>query len=258
VGEEPEGGDRAAGSGSAMSVAVLIPAFNPNESLPALIDALASGGFGHIIVVDDGSDPGCGTLFEGLEKRDGCRVLHHAANWGKGRALKSGFDYFYRNFPEVAGIVTADADGQHLPEDVERIARKFLLHPDCLVLGARRFSTNVPFRSLLGNVLTKHLFRLVARRSITDTQSGLRCIPREAIPFLMRLTGEGYEFEMNVLLSAEALGIEIVEEEITTVYIERNRSSHFNPLVDSMKIYLLLFRFALSSPCVSRTQPGPP
>ena len=63
----------------------------------------------------------------------------------------------------------------------------------------------------------------------------------------MRLSGEGYEYEMNMLMSAKQSKVAILEEPITTVYIDDNRSSHFNPLIDSMKIYFLLLRYSLSS-----------
>jgi putative flippase GtrA len=84
-------------------------------------------------------------------------------------------------------------------------------------------------------------------RKISDTQSGLRCIPMSMIPYLIGLEGEKYEYEMNMLISTKTIHTDILEEEITTVYLDNNRSSHFNPLIDSMKIYFLLLRFAFSS-----------
>ena len=230
-----------------MNVALLIPAYNPEEALLSLVDSLLRLDFKHIIIVNDGSKPECNYIFEKLERTKDCHVLYHAVNLGKGRALKTGFNFFYLNFPGLSGIVTADADGQHLPEDIVKAAETFLQNPDRLVLGARKFTKDVPLRSLIGNVITKHIFSFLVGRTISDTQSGLRCIPRKMLPELLRLSGEGYEYEMNMLISTKQNNIAILEEAINTVYIEGNRSSHFNPLIDSMKIYFLLLRFSFSS-----------
>ncbi|MFA5161741.1 MAG: hypothetical protein WC421_05805 [Elusimicrobiales bacterium] len=161
---------------------------------------------------------------------DSCRQLR------KGRALKTGFDYFLANFGGVPGIVTADADGQHRPEDILRIANAMGKNPGCLVLGTRAFSGYVPLRSLLGNIISRFLFGLAGVK-VSDTQTGLRGIPADEIPGLLRLGGERYEFETAMLFSLKCRGVRFVEENIATVYADNNNSSHFNPLKDSMKVY---------------------
>jgi putative flippase GtrA len=115
-----------------------------------------------------------------------------------------------------------------------------------LIVGARGFQGAIPLRSRAGNTLTKYVFRFLTGRRLTDTQSGLRGIPRRAVPRLMRLEGERYEYEMNVLADA-ASSCGIVEVPIETIYIEGNRSSHFHPLWDSMRIYATLARFYASA-----------
>ena len=52
---------------------------------------------------------------------------------------------------------------------------------------------------------------------------------------------------MDMLLACKYTGRQIIEESISTVYLEGNKSSHFNPLIDSMKIYFVLFRFTLAA-----------
>ncbi len=230
-----------------MEVTVLIPAYNPDPSLLSLVGSLIRLGFKSIVIVNDGSKPEYNYIFNKLEAMVECHVLHHAVNLGKGRALKTGFNYIYLNFTDVFGVVTADADGQHLPGDVFKVAQTFLSKPDTLVIGSRKFRKDMPFRSYIGNVTTKHVFRLLMGKKVADPQSGLRCIPRKTLPAFMRLSGEGYEYEMNMLMSAKQSKVAILEEPITTVYIDDNRSSHFNPLIDSMKIYFLLLRYSLSS-----------
>jgi glycosyltransferase involved in cell wall biosynthesis len=230
-----------------MNVAILIPAYNPEDPLLHLIDVLLERGFRPIVVVNDGSHRSCETIFDRLSYVSDCHVVHHAVNLGKGRALKTGLNFIRVHFPEVSGVLTADADGQHLPEDIDRIGEEFSNHPRSLVLGARTFGKGVPFRSRMGNLITRNVFKLLVGGGVSDTQSGLRCLPMEFIPELLRLSGERYEYEMNMLIAAQKKHTPIREVEITTVYLENNRSSHFNPFFDSMKIYFLLLRFSFSS-----------
>ncbi len=140
-----------------------------------------------------------------------------------------------------------DADGQHDPEDVLAVARTLEQRPGTLVLGARRFTGGVPLRSLLGNLVTRHVFLILTGKKISDTQSGLRGIPMRFLEPLISLEGERYEYEMNMLIFTRRSGIAVEEVPIRAIYLEGNRSSHFNPLLDSFSIYFLLLRFASSS-----------
>jgi putative flippase GtrA len=150
-------------------------------------------------------------------------------------------------YPGVAGIVTADADGQHDPSDVCRVARRFKVKPESLVLGARAFAGPVPLRSRLGNSTTRTVMRLVAGQRMSDTQSGLRAIPRALAERLLRVPASGYEFELEMLIAAKHLGVPLLEEPIRTIYAPGNTTSHFEPLRDSMRIYFVLLRFGFIS-----------
>lgn len=231
-------------------VVVLIPAYNPDEMLLAVVAALIDRGFARIVVVDDGSGPASAPVFARLRTLPQVALLAHAVNLGKGRALKTGLNHILQAWPDAAGVVTVDADGQHLAADVAAVVASFLGRPDALVLGSRSFGRSVPLRSLLGNVITRGVFRLVVGTRIADTQSGLRCFPLALVPRFLALEGERYEYEMNVLVEAHRIA-GIREVGISTVYLQDNRSSHFNPLADSMRIYFLLLRFSFSSALAS-------
>ena len=204
-------------------------------------------GFTAIVVVDDGSGPDYAGVFERLSYSEGVTVIRHAVNLGKGAALKTGLNYAMVEFPGAAGIVTADADGQHDPADVYRVARRFEARPESLVLGARAFSGPVPLRSRLGNSITRTVMRLVAGQRISDTQSGLRAIPRGLAERILRVPASGYEFELEMLIAAKHLGVPLLEEPIRTIYAPGNTTSHFEPLRDSMRIYFVLLRFGFIS-----------
>jgi glycosyltransferase involved in cell wall biosynthesis len=231
-----------------MDIAVLIPAYNPDDRLWGLVAELHQGGrFAAIVVVDDGSGAGCQPLFDRLAVLPGVKVLHHAANLGKGAALKTGLDHCCATLPKGCGVVTADADGQHLPADVRRVAGRLRAAPDSLVLGSRQFAGAVPLRSRLGNLATKYAFWGLAGKKLDDTQCGLRGIPPQLARQLLRSKRSGYEFELDMLVHCRQSGVPIVTCPITTVYLDANRSSHFRPIVDSLRIYAVFLRFIAAS-----------
>ena len=173
-------------------------------------------------------------------------VLSHESNKGKGAALKTGFSQCV-NEKSLLGVITADADGQHSIIDLKKILNRFNENHENIILGTRTFSSSIPFRSRLGNIITKLIFKIIFKTKINDTQTGLRALPIIFCKDILKIPSNGYEFEMDMLIKAVKLNYEILEEPIKTIYIENNKSSHFNPLIDSMKIYFSLFRFSLSS-----------
>ena len=123
-------------------------------------------------------------------------------NRGKGHALKTGFEYILNNTNESIGVVTADADGQHLVKDILSIAAEVYNQKDKIVLGERKFVGKVPLRSKVGNTATRGIFTLVSGQKILDTQTGLRGFPIKLLPWLLSVEGERFEYEMNMLLEA--------------------------------------------------------
>lgn len=227
-------------------LAVIIPAFNPEHSLLDLLAELRAEGFSLIVVVDDGSESPSDSVFEAIRNMEGVVLLTHAVNSGKGRALKTAFNWCLCNHPELKGVVTADADGQHAAVDVARIG-KYLVETDAFILGARSFSADVPLRSRIGNLGTRWLMNFLLGRKIQDTQTGLRAIPLHKLSRLISLSGERYEYETNVLVEMSSLKVDMRQLPIQTIYIDGNRASHFNPLLDSMRIYFVLARYCASS-----------
>lgn len=225
----------------------LIPAFKPEALLVDLVRELIASGFRSVIVVDDGSPPAAASVFDELSAIPGCKLLRHEANRGKGRALRTGLAFFLERYPAAEGLLTLDADGQHRPQDAVRVAESFLAAPDAFVIGSRKAAGNMPWRSRFGNHLTRQVFRWVAGVRLADTQSGLRCFSRAIAPRLLALAGERYEYELNVLAACPKMSVPLREVEIETVYFEGNPSSHFNPVVDSVKIYGLLLRLSVSN-----------
>lgn len=231
-----------------LGCAVILPSLNPTEKLDEVISGLREAGFAGIVVVDDGSDAEHQGPFSAAGSIDGCVVLRHERNMGKGAALKTAFRYLEDSMPEISGAVTADGDGQHLPKDILRCAEALKEHPDSLVLGVRDFSTpDVPTKSRLGNRITSFVFRTCCGIKLGDTQTGLRAMSRRLFPTLLEIKGERYEYETNMLLELNGARVPFCEVEIETVYEDNNSCSHFRPVRDSIRIYGLILKYAASS-----------
>lgn len=233
-------------------VSLIIPSLNPDEKLVRTVRGCIEAGFDDIIVVNDGSRPDTLKYFPKKSEFPQVTLLTHEKNLGKGAALKTAFDYFLKNRPDAVGVVTADGDGQHLPEDIKTCA--FAMSESVnsgapvVVLGCRDFSQdNVPPKSRFGNRATSVALRLFCGMSVSDTQTGLRAIPRVFIASLIKAEGSRYEYETNMLLMMRDLHIPYREVPIKTVYIDENRTSHFHPLRDSLRVWGLFFKYVLSS-----------
>lgn len=236
---------------------ILIPSLSPDEKLLPYVEELIGQGFTHIIIVNDGSTKEYDPVFSRLESM-GCIVLKHAVNYGKGRALKNGFNEFLNRFgedEEICGIITADSDGQHLVKDVVRMDQKLEeagRNKEQLLLGVRNFNqANVPPKSKFGNKVTCFFFRLLYGLKISDTQTGLRGITAGCVKNFLALKGERFEYETSMLIAAVRNQIPVEELMIETVYLENNSGTHFRPLQDSVIIYSILLgeflKYILSS-----------
>lgn len=229
-------------------IPVIIPSYEPDGKLPALLQELSDGGFENIIIVDDGSGEAYKSIFDEADSFSSVTLLHHAVNMGKGRALKTAFDYVLCRFPDAIGAITADSDGQHSPECIRACAEALIENPGALIMGCRSFDgDDVPARSQFGNKLTRRVMKYLVGVSVSDTQTGLRGISASFMKSLLTLKGERFEFETNMLMETKKLGIQIIEVPIKTIYIEDNRTSHFNPIKDSIRIYMTFGKFLFSS-----------
>lgn len=237
-------------------VPIVIPTFEPDERFLHILSELLSQNIGPIVIVDDGSGKDYQHFFETAKTVYHTDVLTHEVNMGKGRALKSAFLYCLQKWPHLAGCVTADSDGQHTPQAILRCKQGLLDNPSSLVLGARNFFTDtegkIPAKSMYGNRLTCKVLYVLHGIDISDTQTGLRGIPANFMLKLLDVKGERFEFETQMLIEAKAEGVPIIEVPIETIYDSKeNHSTHFNPILDSIRIYRSLGegfgRFLISS-----------
>lgn len=230
------------------ALAVVLPSLDPDEKFLRVVDELVTNGFETIIIVDDGSAEEKQRIFSSAERYPQCTVLHHGVNRGKGRALKTAFEYVLENCPDIEGVITIDGDGQHLTKDIIACGNVMLRERDKVVLGCRDFnSPNVPPRSVAGNKTTSFMFRLCYGIKLSDTQTGLRAIPRRYLERFCKIEGERFEYETNMLLNMRRMGIAFVEQPIETVYDSESYSSHYNAVKDSWRIFKIMLKYLLSS-----------
>lgn len=226
-----------------MDTVVLLPAYNPNIMMLTTLKELTKEGFG-ILVVNDGSAKEFSELFVEAEKY--AVVLSYEKNRGKGYALKYGMQKIPEYFPEAKRFITADADGQHSTEDIVNIREKMRAGDD-FILGTRDFVGNTPLRSRVGNSMSRFVFAVSTGYYLSDNQSGLRGFDMCHVPWMTKVTGDRYEYEMNVLICAVKQRIKIRTVPIKTIYIDDNRSSHFNPIRDTLRIHKNMFAGAGAS-----------
>ena len=218
----------------------IVPTYEPDENLIDVVTNLKKENF-YVIVVNDGNKKKYDKYFE---KCNPSKLISYKENKGKGYAIKTALKYIKDNYDSYI-IVTIDSDGQHKVNDAIKLCKYVENHPNEYILGKRIRNKKVPLRSKIGNEITKTVFNIVSNQKIYDTQTGLRAFSNKLINYMINQKGNRFEYEMNTLLNAKNNDIKLTEIEIETIYINHNRSSHFNTIKDSYKIYKNIFKYTL-------------
>lgn len=211
---------------------ILIPTFEPSLKLYKVLDNLKDAGFKNVVMVDDGSYDKA--IFKQL--RD-YKILRHDKNLGKGEALKTGFKYI--SSKDFLGVITVDDDMQQDISDIKAVADKFLESKN-VVLGVRTFDKSVPFKRRFANKSVAFIFNMKYGTKISDTQTGLRCFPKNILDNLCKVSGSRFEYEINVLKYLAVNNIPIDFVPIKTIY--NDEVSRYNDLKDSYKIVKAIFK----------------
>jgi glycosyltransferase involved in cell wall biosynthesis len=228
-------------------VILLIPSYQPTVLFCELLEEFRQMDPTPVVVVDDGSGSAYSELFQRAARVRDIVVLKNAVNLGKGAALKHGMNHVLVNYPDCTGVVTADADGQHLADDILKVATELQSRSTEVIFGSRDFKRDVPFRSKIGNLVSRYVYRFLVGLKLSDTQTGLRGIPRRLMELSLGIRSNRYEFETEQIIVAKTASFKFKEVPIQTVYINDNSGSHFNPVLDSFRIYFVLLRYTLSS-----------
>lgn len=198
-----------------------------------------------VIAVNDGSSDGTEHVLRRIAaEHDGrIRILSLARNCGKGAALLAGFRYALTQAPFDV-LVTLDGDRQHCAADIPRLVEVWRTERATLVIGERDQFAAMPLRSRVGNALISRLLRCLYPAGPRDTQSGFRAFDRSFVAEVVEgVRGGRYETELHMLAFALRAQRKVGTVSIPTVYLNGNRSSHFRPLVDSLRVFLTLLRW---------------
>ncbi|MDR2119765.1 MAG: glycosyltransferase [Tannerella sp.] len=230
--------DTPADAGEAMKRAgacLIIPTYNNDASLAAVLDAVLQYTQA-VIVVNDGSTDGTAETLARYRRR--IEIVAYTPNRGKGYALRRGFDR-----AEQAGYacaLTMDSDGQHDARDIGRFAEALRRHSDSLIVGSRSFRPeNMPARNTFANRFSNFWFTVQTGFRLPDTQSGFRLYPLARMKGMRPLTSR-YEAELELLVRAAWRNIPILPIPIRVHYPpEGERVTHFRPGMDFARISLL-------------------
>ncbi len=200
-------------------VLVVIPTYDERETLPLILDRLRSAAPEvHVLVVDDSSPDGTGTLAEErAQADDAVHVLHRAGKQGLGAAYVAGFSWGLERGYGV--LVEMDADGSHAPEQLHRLLAP-LAWAD-VTIGSRYVAggsvVNWPRRRLLLSRGGNYYTRLAVRLPVSDATAGYRAYRAEALRALgyADTESQGYCFQVDMTRRAVHAGLTVVEVPVT-------------------------------------------
>ena len=165
-------------------IAILIPAYNEADNIGTVLDQIPAAVCGvgtEVLVVDDGSRDGTGDV----AAEHGAAVARHVTNRGGGAALRTGYRLMVESGAEI--VVTLDADGQHLPSEMERLVKPVLDGEVDVAHGSRVLghADRNHFARELGIVFFNRLVSFITRTHVTDCSNGYRAVRTTVLPQLV-------------------------------------------------------------------------
>lgn len=214
---------------------VVIPVFNHEQAIAAVVDGVRAAGL-PCLLVDDGSQPSCAAVLQQQAQREGVAVLRLPVNQGKGGAMLAGFaEAAQRGYSHVLQI---DADGQHDTADLPRFAEASRAHPQAVICGIPAYDDSVPKARLYGRYAT-HIWVWINTLSLhlRDTMCGFRIYP---LPPVLRLMGEetiGRRMDFDTEIMVRLYWRQVPVQHLSTrVTYPADGVSHFDVWRDNVRI----------------------
>jgi len=216
-------------------VLVVVPAFNAERTVGGIVRGCRAV-VDEVLVIDDGSIDR--TAAEAVDA--GARVMSHAANRGKGAALKTGFGLALQRGYDA--VITLDADGQHLPREIPKFLTARAETQADLIIGGRAhlFDQMLPRRRMANRFSAWSIARC-SRTNVTDSQSGFRLYSRELL-LKARLRSDGFDLESEVIVRAGCDGFKVITIPIDLGFVDGLSTSHYKPVADSLRIFWTVTR----------------
>jgi glycosyltransferase involved in cell wall biosynthesis len=219
-------------------LAALIPALNAQGTVARVI-AGARRHIEPVVVIDDGSSDETSAV----AREAGATVLRHDVNRGKGGALKTGFAWALEN--SFDGVITLDADGQHLADEIPKFVQECEAGGADLIIGGRShlFAEMLP-RRRNANRFSAWCIARSSGACITDSQSGFRFYSSRLMRNI-KLRTDGFDMESEVIVLAGKRGYRIVTIPIELGFVDGIATSHYKPLRDTVRIAWTVARATL-------------
>ena len=221
------------------NVVVVIAAYNEEKKIKTVVDSVAKY-VDLVVVVDDGSKD---KTYEMVNNKKAV-VLRHCINLGQGAALQTGFDYVKKLNPEV--VVTYDADGQFLAEEIPSMVKPILEKKVDVVLGSRFLGKTInmsPVRKymLKLGILFTWIFSEI---KLTDTHNGFRALSKKALESI-KITQNRMAHASEIIDEIKRNNLSYVEMPVTVKYDDYSKQKGQSNL-NSVKIFLELISKELS------------
>ena len=201
-------------------IVAVVPAYNEERFIGSVV--LKARQYADVVVVvDDGSLDATGKI----AKAAGAVVVQHPHNQGKGIALRTGFYRARELGPDV--VVVLDADGQHLPEEMECVAAPVLRGQADIVVGSRYLDkkSRVPFHRVVGHLVFNFVTNQASGVPLTDSQSGFRAFSPMAVSALSSFHSDGFSVESEMQFQAREHSLRVTEVPITIHYHDKPKRS---------------------------------
>lgn len=213
------------------SVSVVIPAKNEGQSIRDVVERIRAGGWAdEIVVVDDGSSDGTGSIAE----EQGARVIRHPYSKGNGAAVKTGARSAFGDI-----LVFMDADGQHNPSEIPRLLARMQEGYD-MVVGARTRGGQASFGRGVANRLYNWLASYMTGQKVKDLTSGFRAVKRNLFLQFLNLLPNGFSYPTTSTMAFFRAGYSVAYEPIDVR--KRLGESHIKPLRDGLRFLLIIFK----------------
>ncbi len=216
------------------SIAAVIPAYGEEKHIGDVVRRTRQQ-LDHVLVVDDGSNDQTAAR----AREAGAEVIVHPQNRGKGEAIKTGLRHWLDR--QFTYVVILDADGQHLPEEIDRFVNVALASDAQLFIGTRMndLSGMPPLRRIVNRYMSKRISRTCGQK-IPDTQCGFRMLHRQLVPDVLGGANR-FDYETEMLIFASRKGYRIESVPISTVY--RDEVSSIHPIRDTIRFFKLMRRY---------------
>lgn len=216
-------------------VFIILPGLNEEKHIGQLISNIKKQGYSNIIFVDDGSNDKSSEV----AKSSDAIVIRHIINMGKGAATKTGCGYAIKKGAKI--LVLMDSDGQHKPEDLNRIVSELVKNKRDIVIGRRKIDKNMPFMMTFGNWFIDKASGLINGIDLQDTQSGLRCFTSETYKKI-KWKSDDYSMESEMIANIAKNRLKYSQIFIETIYLDNFKGT---TIFDGIKIFLNIIKFRI-------------